>query len=143
MIVLLWIVLQSAPVQYGEALIRKYHAYDIEACRARVEPIPLGARIRCEIQLTAATGGPLSFLLTKDIVGLRVTRDGKPAEHSVVGGGLNALVKLVAPDVQGIPTLLEVRPRPPLRPGERATLVFDYEWLPGAVLRRGSTITDN
>ncbi len=144
MIALLFVVLQSAPVQYGEALIRQYGTYSMESCKVRVEPIPLGARIQCDIRLKVRSPGPLHFLLTRKIQALQVIHEGKPVARSVVGGGIDALVKIVAGNQVHVPQLLAVHPKPALPPGATTTLRFDYLWLPGggagAAYARGGSI---
>ena len=131
MIALLFVVLQSAPVQYGEALLRQYGTYSMQSCKVRVEPILLGARIQCDIRLKVRSPGPLHFVLTKDVLSLRVLMSGQRLPHKLEGGALGTVVSLVAPEAQGVPTIVVVRPTPAPRAGDELTLRFEYLWRPG------------
>jgi hypothetical protein len=133
------LLLQSAPVVYGEALVRQFHTYDVERCFLRVEPHRTGAKVRCELTVRAIRAGPVRFLLTKTAGTPVVKRDGKQVPARMQGGDFGALVQLMAPGVVGIPRLL-VLPR--LAADERATFVVSYNWRPrgGMALARGGWI---
>ena len=75
MTVLMILLLQSAPVVYGEALVRQFHTYDIERCFLRVKPHRTGATVRCE--LTVRANRP----------GARRRGDSTPAGASQAGSG--------------------------------------------------------
>jgi len=132
MVGLLLLVLQSAPVLYGEHLLREYDTYEIQRCDVRAEPRPVGARIRCDVRLKVRSPGPLHFVLTADVLSLRISRDGTRLAHTLEGGALNTVVGLIAPETQGVPTIVAVRPKPTPKPGDTLTLRFEYKWLPGS-----------
>jgi len=131
MAALLLLVLQSAPVLYGEHFLEQYNTYDIQHCEVQVTPRPVGARIRCDLRIKVRFPGPLHFVLTQDVLSLKVSRDGKRLPHTLEGGSLGTVVGLVAPNAQGVPTLVAVRPKPAPRVGDELTLRFEYRWRPG------------
>ncbi|MHC4940430.1 MAG: M1 aminopeptidase family protein [Planctomycetota bacterium] len=133
------LLLQSAPVVYGEALVEKFHTYDLERVFLRVEPHRAGARVRCDLTLTAKRSAPVRFLLTASAIGLTAERDGKRVAASTKGGNFEALVRVLAPGATGIPRILVL---PTLRAGEQATFTLRYDWRPrgGMALARSGWI---
>jgi len=123
MVGLLLFLLQSAPVVYGESLIREFRTFDLERCYLRVEPHDSGARVRCRLTVKALRAGPVRFLLSSDVADLAGAR--------VEDGGFAPLVRALAPQAEGIPQLL-VFPR--MEAGQRAVLEVSYDWRPGGGL---------
>ena len=131
MTALLLLILQSAPVLYGEELVHQYRTYDIQKCDVRVVPQPAHARIRCDLTVKVRFPGPLHFLLSKDIAALKVTSAGRKVAHSFAGQALEGVVKLLAPGVQGVPRILVLRTEPRLRAGDTVRFRMEYLWRPG------------
>ena len=131
MAALLLLVLQSAPVLYGEHFLEKYSTYEIQHCDVHVAPRPVGASVRCDLRLKVRFPGPLHFVLTKDVLSLKVSGGGKRLPHRLEGGSLGTVVGLVAPNATGVPTLVAVDPKPAPRAGDVLTLRFEYLWRPG------------
>jgi len=129
MAALLLLVLQSAPVLYGEHFLEQYNTYTIQQCDVQVTPQPTGARIRCDLRVKVRFPGPLHFVLTKNVLSLAVSRDGQRLPHTLGGGSLGTVVGLVAPKATGVPTLVAVRPK--AKVGDVLTLRFEYLWRPG------------
>ncbi|MEM8885598.1 MAG: hypothetical protein AAGD14_16150, partial [Planctomycetota bacterium] len=127
---LLLLVLQSAPVVQGAELIRQFHTYDLQKVAVRAVPGERGAQVRCDLTLIPQRPGPLRFVFTSDARNLRVTRDGQPVPVSVEGATIKTLVRLLAPDAQGVPGLLVLRPEPGWPLGEPVTVRLEYDWMP-------------
>ena len=115
-------------VTYAQALLDRLHTYDILAYRIVAEPGERGLGVDCELTVRVMRPGPLRFLLSSEVEGLEVTRDGKPVPATLGAGGFETALRLLRADVQGVPSLLALRSE--VRAGEQVTFRFRYRWRP-------------
>ncbi|MHC4955043.1 MAG: M1 family aminopeptidase [Planctomycetota bacterium] len=125
------LILQSAPVVYGQELLHRYQTYDIERCEVRVVPLRAAVRIHCDLRVKIRHGGPLHFLLSRQVDALSVTSEGRKVGVTSAGGALGGVLKLLAPNVEGVPRILVLRTDPPVRAGETVRFRMEYLWRPG------------
>ncbi len=130
MIPILLSLLASWPVTVGEALLRAWHSYDLLRCDVVATPEPAGLRVACTLTLRVTREGPLRFLLSSGVSGLRTSRSGEPLRCQLDGTGLSRLVRIAAPAATDIPGLLTLAPEPPPHPGQTVEILVEYLWHP-------------
>ncbi|MHC4549214.1 MAG: M1 family aminopeptidase [Planctomycetota bacterium] len=127
---LILLLLDAWQVTYAQGLIDRLHSYDILAYEVAVEPGRDGLAVDCTLSVRVERPGPLRFLLASDVGGLTVTHAGKPVAATLGTGGFEAVLRLFAGDVQGVPSLLTVKLAAPPAPGDEVTLRLRYTWRP-------------
>jgi hypothetical protein len=126
---LLLLVTGGWQVTYAQALLERLHSYDILAYEIVAEPGGSGLAVDCSLTVRVERPGPLRFLLSSEVEGLEVTRDGKPVPATLGAGGFEKVLRLLRAEVAGVPHLLTLRAD--VRADEQVTLRLRYRWRPG------------
>jgi hypothetical protein len=130
--VILLLLAETWPVVYGDALVERFHSYDLLAVHAEVEPRADGLLVDCRLRLRVERPGPLRFLLARDIADLSATMGEDAVDAALGAGGFEQAVRVLAPEARGIPSLLTLRAPRPLRAGETVEVRLRYRWRGGA-----------
>lgn len=122
------------PVVYGEAMVERFHTYDLLDVQATVDPRADGLHVDCRLRLRIVRPGRLRFLLARDVVDLTAAMDGKPARAELGAGDFERAVAVLAPGVRGVPSVLTLRAPRRLRAEETVVFRLRYRWRPEAGL---------
>jgi len=128
-------LLGSWPVVHAKNLLERLHTFDVLHYELEVSQEATGLRIHGEIQLQVLRRGPLRFLITPSISGLRVRISDRPVPVRLGAGDLAPFEKLIrglGPAARHAPTLMTVSPAPEPKAGQRLTLEVSYRWAPPA-----------
>jgi len=126
------LLLDSLPVEYGRALLRDLHTYDIVRYEVEAELRPDGLRVDCALTLRVERPGPIRLLLSPHVEGLTVELAGEPVPASLGTGGFETALRVFAGEVQGVPSLLTLTPARGPPAGAEATFRLRYLWAPPA-----------
>jgi len=126
----LLLLLLAAPEHPLRAHLRALCTCDVLSYEVDAEPAPDGLRVRCAVRLRGTARGPVRLFLSPGARNLSARRGGGTARAALGIGGLEALVRAVAPTAGIAPTLLTLEPG--LEEGEEATYELEYLWAPPA-----------
>ena len=108
MAALILLLLDTWPVVYGQGLLEDLHSYDVLRYEVKAEPAARGLKVDCRLTLKVTRSGPVRLLLSRDVEGLVVERDGALVAAELGTGGFERIVRMVARDVAGIPSLFKM-----------------------------------